>query len=126
MLCAGRPKRMISGCPKVCVAAKESYAAYLGCGCNHYGDTQFPVLQCPWPDKNRTFPGDSGSAAFLATDQPLPRESSGTTSVVRLRQPPSDPDPTGRCYRPRLGPEVHVMFVGVTMVIVVFEIVVAT
>lgn len=53
------------------VASEKSHVEYMGYGCRFYESTDFPVLQCVWPDKAGTFPGEAGAAEFLAKTQPL-------------------------------------------------------
>lgn len=51
--------------------AREAYRAFLGMGCDYYHATDFPALQCIWPDSQGKFPWDTSYNALLQWKQPL-------------------------------------------------------
>lgn len=51
--------------------ASEAFRAFLGSASDYYRTTDFPALQCIWPDSNGKFPWDTSYNALLQWKQPL-------------------------------------------------------
>lgn len=52
---------------------EDHYHAQLGMGVRFHGGTDFPALQCVWPDREGRFPWEpGGSIQHLLLDQPWP------------------------------------------------------
>ena len=54
-----------------CSVGKENYKEYLGSAIWYYEGTNFPVLQCVWPDFKHKFPWDEGFDETMRDSQPL-------------------------------------------------------
>ena len=50
---------------------EKNYGEYFGYGIWYYEGTQFPVLQCVWPDKNNRYPWHTEYNRALIPEQPL-------------------------------------------------------
>jgi len=48
----------------------EHYKDLFGWAISHYQGTDFPALQCVWPDRNHEFPWDSEAGSQFRRDQP--------------------------------------------------------
>jgi hypothetical protein len=50
---------------------RHQYGDYLGYAMWFYGETEFPALQCVWPDPERRFPWDPGVEQEFGAIQPV-------------------------------------------------------
>jgi len=51
--------------------AKANFAEHLGYAMWYYGDTEFPALQCVWPDMDGSYPWDGAATEEFIEDQPI-------------------------------------------------------
>ena len=49
---------------------REHYKDLFGWAISHYRGTDFPALQCVWPDRNQQFPWASGASREFREGQP--------------------------------------------------------
>lgn len=62
--------------------AREAYAYFLEYACRYYTSTDFPVLQCVWPDEKSRYPWEDAYDPMLQWKQPLLHDGATARAVA--------------------------------------------